>query len=83
MKMAWAHFKKRTGWYYLYQSLNWDPQGNRKLGRPKSIWKIELQNELIKEINKTLSVASTVSASKEKWKVDYALLRENGNDDEV
>ena len=50
------------------QSLKWNPQGNRKVGRPKSTWKRELQNELKKEINKTLSEASTVAASKEKWK---------------
>ncbi len=46
------------------QSLKWNPQGNRKVGRPKSTWKRELK----KEINKTLSEASTVAASKEKWK---------------
>ena len=28
------------------QSLKWNPQGNRKVGRPKSIWKRELQYEL-------------------------------------
>ncbi len=50
------------------QSLKWNPQGNRKVGRPKSTWKRELQNELKKEINKTLSEASTVAASKEKWR---------------
>ncbi len=38
------------------------------LCRPKSTWKRELQNELKKEIDKTLSEASTVAASKEKWK---------------
>ena len=46
------------------QSLKWNPQGNRKVGRQKSTWKRELQNELKKEINKTLSEASTVAASK-------------------
>ena len=43
--MAWAHFKK----------------SNRKVGRPKSTWKRELQNE--KEINKTFSEALIVAAS--------------------
>ena len=45
-----------------------NPKGNRKVGRPISHWKIELKNEPKKEINKTLSEASTVAASKEKWK---------------
>ena len=40
----------------------------RKVGRPKSTWKKEFQNILKTEINKTLSEASTVTASKEKWK---------------
>ncbi len=37
------------------------------MGRPKSIWKRELQNEL-KGDQTTLSEALTVAASKEKWK---------------
>ncbi len=69
------------------QSLKWNPQGNRKVGRPKSTRKRELQNELKKEqMNKTLSEASTVAASKEKmegpcaWPMLY--LEINGNDDD-
>ncbi len=50
------------------QSLKWNLQGYCKVGRPKSTWKRELQNELIKEINKTLSEASAVATSREKWK---------------
>ncbi len=54
------------------QSLKWNPQGNRKVGRPKSTWKRELQNELKNDINKTLSSeASTVDASKENGKILY------------
>ena len=34
------------------QSLKQNPQGNRKVGRPKSTWKRELKNELKKEIKK-------------------------------
>ena len=41
-----------------------NPKGNRKVGRPISHWKIELKNEPKKEINKTLSEASTVATSK-------------------
>ena len=66
--------------------MNWNPQGNLKVGRLKSTWKRELQNELKKEINKTFSEASTVAASKEKgkdlmhaWPTVY--LEINGNDD--
>ncbi len=63
----------------------WNPQGNRKVGRPKYTWRRELQNELKKEINKTLSEASTVATSKEKWKdlVPTLYLEINGNDDEL
>ncbi len=50
------------------QSLKWNPQGIHKVGRPKSTWKRELQNELKKEINKTLSEDLTVATFKEKWK---------------
>ncbi len=50
------------------QSLKWNPQGNHKEDRTKFTCKRELQNELKKEINKTLSEASTVIATKEKWK---------------
>ncbi len=50
------------------QSLKWNPQGNRKVGKPKYTWKRELQNELKREINKTLSEALTIAASKEKLK---------------
>ena len=46
------------------QSLKWNPQSNRKVGRPKSTWKRDFQNELKKQINKTLSEASTVAAFK-------------------
>ena len=50
------------------QSLKRNPQDDRKLGKPKTTWKRELKNELIKKINKTLSEVSTDAASKEKWK---------------
>ena len=56
--------------------LKWNPQDDRKVVRPKR----EIQNKLKKEMNKTLSEASTVVASKEKWNdlvcVAYALLRD-------
>ncbi len=54
------------------------------MGRPKSTWKRELQNELKKEINKSLSEASTVAASKEKWRDlvrGLLYLEINGNDE--
>ena len=44
--------------------LKWNPQDDRKVVRPKR----EIQNKLKKEMNKTLSEASTVVASKEQWK---------------
>ncbi len=37
-----------------YQSLKWNTQCNFKVGRPKSSCKRELQNELKKEMKKTV-----------------------------
>ncbi len=51
------------------------------MGRPKSTWKRELQNELKTEINKTLSEASTVAAYKERWPILYLELNGNYEDD--
>ncbi len=67
MGSDWASFMKRPG-CITNQFLKWNPKGNSKVGRPKSTLNRELQNELKKEINKTLSEAPTVAAYKEKWK---------------
>ncbi len=68
IKLAIKHSKWR--WYghnlkkgqdeFTNQSFKWNPQGNRKVVRPKNTWK----NELKKMINKTLSETSKVVASK-------------------
>ncbi len=46
------------------KSLKWNPQGNLKVGRPKSTWKRELQNKLKGDQQNSLSEALTVAASK-------------------
>ena len=86
MEMAWAHFKKRQD-DKTNQSLKWNPQGNRKVGRPKFTRKRKLQNELKKEINKTLSANLNSCCFQRKmerpcaWPALY--LEINGNDDEA
>ncbi len=63
---------------FINQSLKFKPKGKCKVGGQKSTW----QRELKKDINKTLSKALTVAASKEKKNgktmcVAYALHRDN------
>ncbi len=41
---------------------------SRKMRRPKSSWRRDLQNEPKKKIKKSLNEALTVAASKENWK---------------
>ena len=66
--------------YLTFQSLNWDPQGNREVGRPKSTWNRENSKmKLKKEINKTVSEASTAAASKEKFRYLIRGLRSTYN----
>ena len=48
-------------------SMDWNPQGTRKPGRPRTTWRRSIQEDL-KEINMTWCEAKRAAQDRQKWK---------------
>lgn len=49
------------------QALEWNPQGNRRRGRPKQTWRRRVDNELV-EAGITWNEAKTTASNRTRWK---------------
>ena len=61
--MDWSHIKER-GWRDTKEALFWNPQGNRKRGRPRNSWRRSVN----KETGRSWNELRFLAADRRKWK---------------
>ena len=67
-KLKWiGHTLRKKQENVTRQALDWNPQGQRKRGRPKNTWRRGLENEL-KKIGTTWKLCKTKAQDRREWK---------------
>lgn len=67
-KWSWiGHTLRKPHDSLCRQALDWNPQGNRRRGRPKQTWRRRNDNELV-EAGITWNEAKTTASNRRRWK---------------
>lgn len=67
-KWKWiGHILRRDSANIAREALNWNPQGKRKVGRPKNTWRRSIQNEL-KGVGKSWNEAKAIALNRTRWR---------------
>ena len=59
----WSHIKTR-GWGNTKAALLWNPQGSRKIGRPRNSWR----RMVTKEVGRSWNELRFLAADRQMWK---------------
>ncbi|VDI76574.1 Hypothetical predicted protein [Mytilus galloprovincialis] len=68
-----GHTLRKSNTNVTRQALDWNPQGHRKRGRPKSTWRRDLTSDLQK-IGKTWGEAKKLAKDRKRWKATVVAL---------
>ena len=68
-----GHTLRKSNTNVTRQALDWNPQGHRKRGRPKSTWRKDLTSDLPK-IGKTWGEAKKLAKDRKRWKATVVAL---------
>ncbi|VDI73809.1 Hypothetical predicted protein [Mytilus galloprovincialis] len=68
-----GHTLRKSNTHVTRQALDWNPQGHRKRGRPKSTWRRDLTSDLQK-IGKTWGEAKKLAKDSNRWKATVVAL---------
>ena len=68
-----GHTLRKANSNITKQALEWNPQGQRKRGRPKNTWRRGLTSDL-RKIGKTWGETKTIAQDRERWKATVVAL---------